>query len=119
MTDKEERRPIDPDGAPRKDTASLPAHTAEDLAQPLVSYRFEALRGRLGQFAARMIEEALLDALPATWERRARDFDAVPLPDVAEACRAKATLLRRYPEMSAQGMVEATRDALEEVGVLA
>lgn len=65
-----------------------------------------------------MIEEALLAGLPATWERRARDFDRVPLPEVAAACRDKAEFLRRYPELSAAAMIEAAYDALEEVGVL-
>lgn len=90
--------------------------------EPLGSYRFEAIRGRLGQFAARMLEEAFAVAMPAVWERRAGTLDdARPKPndftgratvdelterdnrlaEQAEACRNHAKFLRAYPDVLA------------------
>lgn len=89
--------------------------------EPLVSYRFEAVRAQLGQVAARLIEEVLLaeverqrvDGLPSTWDRRADEYDDAGEHGKAEACRCKAAFLRMYPELSAEaGIREAVRDAL-------
>lgn len=108
-------------------------------AEPIVSQRFEALRGQLGQFAARMLEEALLTALPATWERRAATLlDARPRPgdfhgratrvelserwhrltEQAEACMERARLCRQHPDAVVLHVAEDAADALASEGVL-
>lgn len=91
---------------------------SKHVHEPLISYHFEVVRAHLGQFAARMIEEALLAGLPSTWERRAAAFDVVPLPEVAAACRDKAEFLRRYPDVMAETVGVSTMAALFEVGVV-
>ena len=97
-------------------------------------------RARLGQFAARMIEDALLAALPATWERRAQALEdarhgpqdapgradadelarrARELDEAAQGCRDRAELLRRYPDFAPVDLAVVVGLALDEQGVAA
>lgn len=51
-------------------------------------------------FRARVLQDALNEALPHYWMRRAEQFAAVGTPtcdEIASACRAKAEFLRLYP----------------------
>lgn len=55
------------------------------------------------QIAFRAIRQALLEAMPEYWERRARDFDFVGTDDAkltADTCRRHAWLLRTNGDMT-------------------
>lgn len=69
----------------------------------------------------RIEEQRHIEADPAHWRRRAAEFDAVPLPDVADACRNHAHLLEVLPspgtalrEQLAADLVEAAADGVQE-----
>lgn len=85
--------------------------------EPMAPKAVQALRVELGPFARRLLEEALLTAMPAGWLRRAADFeDARPRPgdfngaatpaelaardrrcaEAAQACRERAEMLGRF-----------------------
>lgn len=77
--------------------------------------------GYLEHFRARALQDALTDALPATWRRRAADFDAVgtqQCSDVALACRRHADLLERSGLTSEllTELVALTDDVWKEAG---
>lgn len=72
--------------------------------------RLAALSELLGSFARRVLEDALTEALPAYWERRADQF-AAALPDptvkpekfaelteIVAALHERAEFCRRYPD---------------------
>lgn len=92
------------------DTHSLRDNGAVRLAPAVVD--------SVSQFAVRMFEDAIADALPCIWDKRAEDLEnARPKPgdfhgqatredlaeryarltEQADACREHAELLRRYP----------------------
>jgi hypothetical protein len=66
----------------------------------------------VGQLAARgwvrLVQQTIEEATAAYWLRRAADFDAVPLPEVALACRRRASLA----ELTEADALEMIRDLL-------
>lgn len=113
---------------PTPRSARLIEQTPGRPGEPLVSYRFELLRGLLGMVAARLIEGVVLEAwrakngeireeTPVYWERVA---DRQADPETAVACRERAEFLRMYPELvwSAEDEVaNVVGRALGELGV--
>jgi hypothetical protein len=59
--------------------------------------------------------DQLEQAVPFTWLRRAVVFDAVPLPEVAAACRRKAALLFSDLDPSRDLLTEAERLGVRHV----
>ncbi|MHA6511999.1 hypothetical protein [Tessaracoccus sp. Z1128] len=116
------------------DTPSLRDNGAVRLAPAdagtVAQARLAALSAQLGSMARRLIEDALLGEMPAVWERRALQIEAghpmigntllEQIPDRAEAaaaCRERAELLRRYPEIGILELGGVVSDALAEQGV--
>lgn len=85
--DPQPSRPEPEPSSPPDQPQSPPSLTARELAAALGSLDLEA-------FIRRMVFDALSEAVPRYWERRARDFDAIPDPLTAAACREHAALLR-------------------------
>lgn len=103
--------------------------------EPLISPHFEVLRAELGPFARRVIEESLLTGLPASWLRRAADFEAArPRPgdfngrasaadlaardrrcsEAAAVCWERAELLRLHSDVFGVEVSAAVDDALHQ-----
>lgn len=79
-----------------------------------MSRRAQDLAAYVEHFRARVLQDAINEALPTYWERRERDFEFVGnarCDEVATACRNKAEVLRRYPLVGIEPDVE---DALRE-----
>ena len=75
--------------------------TREGLAQLGKLAHESAFAVETQHFAVRMVQQMLTEAMPWYWLRRAADFAAVGTPaadEIAEACRERAALLRRYPD---------------------
>lgn len=102
--------------------------------------RLAALSELLGSFARRVLEDALTEALPAYWERRAQALEdarhgpqdapgradadelarrARELDEAAQGCRDRAELLRRYPDFAPVDLAVVVGLALDEQGVAA
>lgn len=66
----------------------------------------------VGQLAARgwvrLVQEVISEATETYWLRRADDFDAANCPDVALACRRRASLA----ELTEADAIEMIRDVL-------
>lgn len=109
----QERRPWGTDGAQEEFRSSAPS--LRDFAPVRLAPAVDAC---LSRYAVRMLEDAITEAMPWHWIRRAEDLDnARPrrgdfhgqatredladrharLTEQAEACREHAELLRRYP----------------------
>lgn len=95
-------------------------------AEPMGSFKLEALSAQVGPFGRRVIEEALLAGHPSTWERRAAAFDTIMSPDpvkraehqeIATAFRQRAELARRYPELLLAPVAGAVGVAFDEIGM--
>lgn len=108
-----------------------------DLHQSLQgTASLEVLRVSLGAHGRRLVEEALLSALPASWERRAAEFEAArPRPsdfnglasagdlaardrrcaEAAQACRDRAALLGRHGDILGVEVGTAVSSVFEEV----
>lgn len=105
----------------------------DNLSLPEIGLaRLGAVSALLGSMARRLIEDALLDQLPEVWERRAEQIEAghpmignVPLErisdrdEAAAACRERAALLRRYPDLGLPELGYVVVDALAEQEVAA
>lgn len=96
----------------------------------------EVLRVSLGDHGRRLVEEALLSALPGSWERRAAEFEAArPRPsdfngrasvaelaardrrcaEAAQACRDRAALLGPHSDILGVEVGAAVSSAFEGV----
>lgn len=130
MRHEESRPATTPDGLTTTGSSTA-LSLADDDGQTLAHARLAAFSARLGSMARRLIEDALLNEMPAVWERRARQIEAghpmigntllEQIPDRAEAaaaCRGRAELLRRYPEMGLTELGDVVGDALAEQGVM-
>lgn len=112
-TATQERRPLGTDGAQEEFRGSAPS--VRDFTPLRLA---PAVDAQLSRYAVRMLEDAITEAMPWHWIRRAEDLDhARPRPgdwhgqatredlaeryarltEQAEACREHAELLRRYP----------------------
>jgi hypothetical protein len=73
------------------------------------------LSSYIEHFRARVLQDALNEALPSYWNRRAEAFAAVGTPEcdvIASACRAKARFLTLYPAVEIEpDVAEALREA--------
>lgn len=127
MLDNEEGRPaLTPNGLTESGSSTASSVSDNGLA------RLGAVSALLGSMARRLIEDALLDQLPEVWERRAEQIEAghpmignIPLErisdrdEAAAACRERALLLRRYPDLGLPELGDVVGDALAEQGVAA
>lgn len=71
----------------------------------------------LDRFQADVLADAINQAAPSFWDRRAGQFAAVGNPrcdEIARACRNHAHLLRRWPLLS-QEAVDALTQSVAEV----
>lgn len=113
MTTTQERRPLGTDGAQQEFRGSAPS--LRDNGPVRLA---PAVENHLSRYAVRMLEDAIAEAMPWHWLRRAQDLDnARPrlgdyhgqatredraeryarLTEQAEACRLHARFLREYP----------------------
>lgn len=79
----------------RKDTGPQPFRVPRRrrVVNPWLAHPWSDLIPDPAHWLRRMAAEHDLEADPAYWLRRAETFDAVPLPEVADACRRHAALL--------------------------
>lgn len=110
--------------------------TAETIPSP----RLEVLHAELGPFARRLVEESLLTALPASWLRRAAEFEAArPRPgdfhgaasaadlaardrrcaEAAQACRERAELLGLHSDVFGLEVAADVDEAMRQVHPIA
>lgn len=65
-------------------------------------------------FRARVLQDALSEAMPAYWSRRAEQFAAVGTPrcdEIATACRNAAAFTAMFPVVSEAEITTAIREA--------
>lgn len=88
------------------------------------NFRRAALEAMLGNFARRMIQDAVSHELPKVqpsyWEEKAKEMFSEGRISEGIACRQRAWLIREYPEsfgIASTGLLDAIDDALTEHGV--
>jgi len=94
------RAPVDHGGATRKAGQDFERAASLDQRAPDGVDPAPVPMSYLDHFRARVLQDALAEALPVHWRRRAEQFGAVgnaACDEVATACRSHAEFLEQHP----------------------